>query len=83
MRVCTMPSEEQDFIALSYFQSQNPQSVFVTSRRANIRTTEGAVDLYNMTLTEYRSGQKSVIELADERALDEALGAKFGIRNWR
>ena len=83
MRVCTMPSEEQDFIALSYFQSQNPQSVFVTSRRANIRTAEGAIDLYNTTLTEYRSGQKNVIELADEQALDEALATNFGICDWR
>ena len=83
MRICMMPSEEQDFVALSFFQSQNPQSVFVTSRRANIRTTEGAVDLYNMTLTEYCSGQKTVVELADEQALDETLGTKFGICDWR
>ncbi len=83
MRFCTMPVEEQDFVLFSFFQSQNPQSVFRAWRRANVRTADGAYDLNDMTFTEFSHGNRTVVELADDEALDRVLAEKFGIVDWR
>ena len=83
MRFCTMPVEEQDFVLFSFFQSENPQSVFRAYRRANVRTADGAYDLNDMTFTEFSHGERIVIELADDKALDRVLAEKFGITDWR
>ena len=79
LRVCEMPMGEHDFIPLSFYQSQNPASAFRMNRMANIKTPDGAYDLRNNTFTEYRNGEKAVVELEDEAQLDQLLREKFGI----
>ena len=83
LRFCLMPAEEQDFVVFSFFQANNPQSVFRQRRQANVRTETGAFDLLNTTFTEYANGQKTVIELTSDEELDRTLADKFGITNWR
>lgn len=82
LRFCTMPVEEHDFIPLSFFQAQNPQSAFRLNRMANIKTADGAYDLRNSTFTIFRNGQKESREV-DDAELDELLATTFGIRDWR
>ena len=83
LRVCTLPSEECDFLALSYFQSQFPHTSFRTRRLANIRTENGSRALTDLTYTEHASGQVTTMEIEDDRHLDQVLADKFGIRDWR
>lgn len=83
LRACALPSEEHDFVPLSFFQSLNPESVFRTSRRANVRTEDGAHDLYNMTYTHFANGERTVRELETAEELDNLLAETFGIVNWR
>ena len=80
---CTMPAEEHDFIPLSFYQAQNPQSTFRTYRLANIKTADGAYDLRDMTFTTFARGEKTVVELGDDDELDRVLADKFGIVDWR
>ena len=75
---CAMPVEEYDFVLLSFFQANNPASVFKLNRMANIKTTNGAFDLRNLTFTEYCGNEKKVVELAEEQ-LAPTLAEKFGI----
>lgn len=81
LSVCAMPAEEHDFIPLSYYQSQNPQSAFRQNRMANIRTADGAIDLRNLTFTEYRSGKRSAREIAEDE-VGRLLAERFGIVGW-
>lgn len=83
MRACTLPADEQDFVALSFYQSQSPLSVFRQARRANLRVEGGANDLFDMTYTEFRNGGKTSVQLAGDEELDRVLAEKFGIENWR
>ena len=83
LRICTMPSEEHDFVPLSFYQSQNPQSVFRNSRRVNVRTADGAHDIRDSTYTRFQNGQKTVIELATDAEVDAILAEHFGIVDWR
>ena len=46
---------------------------------ANIKTAEGANDLRDSTYTEYRGGQKTVIQIEDDAELERLLQEKFGI----
>lgn len=79
LRVCTLKVEEQDFVPLSFYQSQFPESVFRCNRMANIKTEDGAYDLRNMTFTEFHGAHKNVTELRDEAELDAVLRERFGI----
>lgn len=83
LRVCTMPVEEHDFIPLSFYQAQNPESAFRLHRMANIKTTDGAFDIRDDTFTEFGKNGKTVHEIEDDAALDRLLAEKFGIRDWR
>ena len=78
LRVCTMPVGEEDFIPLSFYQANNPESVFKLNRMANIKTTDGAFDLRNNTFTEYHGDEKAVAEI-DEVDIPALLQEKFGI----
>lgn len=78
LRVCTMPVGEEDFVALSFYQAQNPESVFRLNRMANIKTDDGAFDLRNATYTEFHGSEKTVTEIA-EGDLVLLLKEKFGI----
>ena len=78
LRICTMPVEEHDFVPLSFFQAQYPESVFRLNRMANIKTPDGARDLRNNTYTVFSNGQRTVTEIADEE-LDQLLRDAFGI----
>jgi N-hydroxyarylamine O-acetyltransferase len=78
LRVCTMPVGEEDFIPLSFFQAQNPSSVFRLNRMANVKTADGAYDLRNSTYTEFHGSEKTVVEVA-EADIDRLLEEKFGI----
>ena len=82
LRVCTLVVGEEDFIPLSFFQAQNPQSVFKLNRMANIKTEDGALDLRNNTYTVFAGDQKTAREVADDE-LDSLLAEKFGIVDWR
>ncbi len=83
LRICTVPSEESDFLALSYFQSQWPESTFRTRRLANIRTECGSRSLINSSYTEHNNGDVTTRELADDSSIDQVLSEKFGIVGWR
>ena len=83
LRFCTMPSEEHDFIPLSFYQAQNPESAFRLHRMANIKTEAGAYDLRDMTFTEFSCDQKTSVELTNDQELDRVLADKFGIVDWR
>ncbi len=83
MRICTMPVGEHDFIALSFYQAQNPQSFFRNTRRVNVRTADGAHDICNNTYTHYHNGERDVCELETAAELDEVLAQHFGIVDWR
>ena len=78
LRVCTMPVGEEDFIPLSFYQANNPESVFRLNRMANIKTANGAFDLRNNTFTEYHDNEKAVSEI-DEADIPALLQEKFGI----
>ena len=78
LRVCAMPVGEEDFIPLSFYQAQNPESVFRLNRMANIKTADGAYDLRNTTYTEFHGSEKTVVEI-DDADLDCLLEEKFGI----
>ena len=83
LRVCMMTVEEHDFIPLSFFQSQNPQSAFRLHRMVNIKTENGALDLRDSTYTEFAGGEKTSWEIDVDAELDELLEEKFGIACWR
>lgn len=83
LRICTMPSEEHDFVPLSFYQAQNPQSVFRNSRRVNVRTADGAHDIRDNTYTHYCNGERTVRELTSAAEIDEVLAQRFGIADWR
>ena len=83
LRFCEMPSCEHDFVPLSFFQAQNPESAFRLHRMANIKTVDGANDLRDNVYTEFRSGQKTSREVESAADLDQLLAEKFGIRDWR
>ena len=83
LRFCTAPVEEHDFIPLSYFQAQNPESAFRLHRMANIKTADGAYDLRDMTFTVYAGSEKNSVELQCDEELDRILAEKFGIIGWR
>jgi N-hydroxyarylamine O-acetyltransferase len=82
MRVCTMPVEEHDFIPLSFYQSQNPQSAFRLHRIVNIKTEDGAYGLRDLTFTEFKGGEQTQREIREDE-LDQVLEEAFGIVNWR
>ncbi|MBQ9067729.1 MAG: arylamine N-acetyltransferase, partial [Eggerthellaceae bacterium] len=73
LKVCTVPSEEADFAALSFFQSQYELSSFRQRRIANIRTETGAHALENTTMTTFEQGRSSQRELEGNNQLDQAL----------
>ena len=79
LRVCGLHVGEEDFVPLSFFQAQNPESVFRLNRMANIKTEDGALDLRNNTYTEFHGGEKTVREIEDEAEIEQLLHEKFGI----
>ncbi|MBQ9041804.1 MAG: arylamine N-acetyltransferase [Eggerthellaceae bacterium] len=79
LSVCALRVGEEDFIPLSFYQAQFPESVFRLNRMANIKTEDGAYDLRNMTYTEFRGGEKTVRELESEDEVTRLLEEKFGI----
>lgn len=82
LRVCMLAVGEEDFVPLSFFQAQNPQSVFRLNRMANLKTEDGALDLRNNTYTVFAGNEKTSREVADDE-LDQLLAEKFGITDWR
>ncbi|MBQ9000792.1 MAG: arylamine N-acetyltransferase [Eggerthellaceae bacterium] len=78
LRVCAMPVGEEDFIPLSFYQANNPESVFKLNRMANIKTADGAFDLRNNTFTEYHGSEKAIFEVAED-GIPALLQEKFGI----
>lgn len=80
LRPCSLPSEEQDFVALSYYLSQDPQSAFRLNRMVNVRTADGARNLRNSTYTEFSGAKRTVMELADDQ-IPRVITEKFGIAN--
>ncbi|MBQ9003769.1 MAG: arylamine N-acetyltransferase, partial [Eggerthellaceae bacterium] len=78
LRVCALRVGEEDFIPLSFYQANNPESVFKLNRMANIKTADGALDLRNNTYTEFRGGEKTSTEIA-EADIPALLQEKFGI----
>ena len=78
LRVCTMPVGEEDFIPLSFYQANNPESVFRLNRMANIKTADGALDLRNNTYTEFHGTEKNVFEFAEDN-IPALLQEKFDI----
>ena len=83
LRFCTLPADEVDFIPLSFYQSQNPDSVFRQVRLVNLRTPVGSRSLTAMSYTEREEGVETTRELTDDAELDAVLEEKFGISSWR
>ena len=82
MRVCMLEVGEEDFVPLSFYQSNFPESVFVQNRMVYLITENGGISLRNNTLTTTSGGEKAVREIADDE-LDQLLKETFGIANWR
>ena len=82
LRICMLAVGEEDFVPLSFFQAQNPDSVFRNTRMVNIKTADGALDLRNNTYTVFAGAEKTSREIADDE-LDQLLSEKFSITNWR
>ena len=73
---------EEDFIPLSFYQSNFPESVFKLNRMVYLNTENGALNLRNDTYTVITGEEKTSREInADE--LDQLLEESFGIVNWR
>lgn len=83
MRFSTVPAEESDFVALSFFQSRYPESYFVNTRLVNLRMPDGSRDITGSTYTERENGAVTRTEIESDEQLDELLDERFGIRNWR
>lgn len=82
LSVCMLAVGEEDFVPLSFFQAQYPQSVFRLNRMANIKTEDGALDLRNNTYTVFAGSETTTREVSDDE-LDQLLADSFGIVNWR
>ena len=82
LRVCTMAVGEEDFVPLSFYQSNFPESVFRNTRMVNIKTQDGAFDLRNSTYTVFAGNDKTSREITEDE-LDQLLEEKFGIVDWR
>ncbi|MGI6217822.1 MAG: arylamine N-acetyltransferase family protein [Coriobacteriales bacterium] len=83
LRFATVPSEETDFIALSYYQSANPESHFVNTRIVNLRTPNGNLEITGSEFTRREGSEVSKIQIESDEQLDELLSKWFGIENWR
>ena len=83
MRFSAVPSEECDFVALSYYMSTAPESHFVKTRLVNLRTPEGSRDIRGTTYTERANGHVESFEITSDVQLDTILADRFAIANWR
>ena len=82
LRVCMLNVGEEDFIPLSFYQSNFPESVFKLNRMVYLNTENGALNLRNDTYTVITGEEKTSREInADE--LDQLLEESFGIVDWR
>ena len=79
LSVCDVPVGEEDFVPLSFYQAQAPDSVFRHNRMTNIRTESGALNLRNSTLTTYDGSEKTVTEFENEADIARLLREIFGI----
>lgn len=78
LELCSAPVEEVDFDALNQFFSQ-PGTLFRDHEIVNLRTPGGYLGLKDGVLTIRENGRKSVIELDDPAAVDEALRERFDL----
>ena len=78
LELCSAAVEEVDFDALNRFFSQ-PGTLFREHEIVNLRTPGGYLGLKDAVLTIREGGQKTVVELAGARAVDDALRERFGL----
>ena len=78
LELCLAAVEEVDFDALNRFFSQ-PGTLFREHEIVNLRTPGGYLGLEDAVLTIREGGQKTVVELAGARAVDDALRERFGL----
>lgn len=78
LELCSAAVEEVDFDALNRFFSQ-PGTLFREHEIVNLRTPGGYLGLEDAVLTIREGGQKTVVELAGARAVDDALRERFGL----
>lgn len=83
LRFCEMPVEEHDFVPLSFYQAQFPDSAFRLHRMVNIKTPDGALDIRDMIFTEFTADGKVSREIENAAELDRLLAEEFGIVDWR
>ena len=83
LRFCEMPVEEHDFVPLSFYQAQSPDSAFRLHRMVNVKTPDGAFDLRDGTFTVFNQGAKTSFDVEGDDELDRLLADRFGIVDWR
>lgn len=83
LRFSAAAAEECDYVALSYFHSQHPDSHFVNTRLVNIRTPQGNRGITGNVYSERTPENSLDTEIASAEQLDEILEESFGIADWR
>lgn len=82
LSICTLQVGEEDFIPLSFYQANFPESVFRLNRMVYIKTKNGSLNLRNDTYTVFAGNEKTSREINAEE-LDQLLEKSFGVVNWR
>lgn len=80
LEVYTIPVEEIDFDSMNHFFSQ-PGTLFHDREIANLRIPGGYYGLMDNVFTKRANGEKEVIELDSQEAVDQVLEEYFGIVN--
>ena len=82
LRICILNVGEEDFIPLSFYQANFPESVFKLNRMVYLNTDNGALNLRNDTYSVIVGTEKTSRDISSDE-LDQLLEEKFGIIDWR
>lgn len=72
------PQLQQDYVALSFYCEQHPDSPFIHQEMFSLKTAEGRITLDGHTFKEFKNGEVTVKEYSDEE-LPQAY-ALFGLK---
>ena len=78
LEICTAAVEEIDFDSMNHFFSQ-PGTLFHDHEIANLRIDGGYYGLMDDVFTKREGGEKEVVPLEDQEAVDNVLAEYFGI----
>ena len=69
----------EQFIAVNYYCSESPDSIFRQFPLVNLRTEDGALSLVGDRLTVHSRGEREIIEIKDDEMFDRILTERFGM----